>query len=122
MVRGAAGDEEDALDAPDRGAVERHLGQHDRARLGRDAAAERVGDGARLLVDLLEHEVPVAALLRHDRIPEDPRGVARHRSPASVETSTPCAVTTAMSPSSRITTSRVCARIAGMSDAMNISS
>src|SRR3989304_142327 len=42
-------------------------------------------------------------------------------SPASVESSTPCAVTTAPSSSSRITTSRVCERMAGMSEAMNIS-
>src|SRR5260370_1149197 len=42
-------------------------------------------------------------------------------SPSTVVSSTPCAVTTAMSLSSRITTSRVCARMAGMSEAMNIS-
>src|SRR3989338_7337337 len=42
-------------------------------------------------------------------------------SPSSVESSTPCAVTTATSRSSRITTSRVWERMAGMSEAMNIS-
>ena len=53
--------------------IEVDVGQHDVAGLGRDATAERVGDRARLLVDLLEHEVAVAALLRHDR---DPTGSA----------------------------------------------
>src|ERR671934_218576 len=43
-------------------------------------------------------------------------------SPSTVVSSTPCAVTTAMSWSSRITTSRVCDRMAGISEAMNISS
>ncbi|PYN39019.1 MAG: hypothetical protein DMD98_02285 [Candidatus Rokuibacteriota bacterium] len=42
-------------------------------------------------------------------------------SSSSVESSTPSAVTTATSLSSRITTSRVWERIAGMSEAMNIS-
>ena len=42
-------------------------------------------------------------------------------SPSTVETSTPWAVITATSLSSRITTSRVCARMAGMSEATNIS-
>ena len=36
-----------------------------------DAAEQRVANGARLLKDLLEHEVLVAALLRHDRVPQD---------------------------------------------------
>ena len=36
----------------------------------RDAAEDRVARGGRLLEDLLEHEVLVAALLRRDRIPQ----------------------------------------------------
>src|SRR5207244_13009258 len=60
VPRGAARHEHDALDGLHRRRVEAHVGQDDAARLRGDAAAEGVGDGARLLVDLLEHEVPVA--------------------------------------------------------------
>src|SRR5213593_430312 len=42
-------------------------------------ASEGIGDGPRLLVDLLEHEVPVATLLGHDRIPHDSDRLALHR-------------------------------------------
>ena len=48
------------------------VGEHDGAALGLHASAQRVGHRARLLVDLLQHEVAVAALLRQDRVPEDP--------------------------------------------------
>ena len=47
------------------------VGQHHGAALRLHASAQRVGHRARLLVDLLQHEVPVAALLGQDRIPED---------------------------------------------------
>ncbi len=67
----AARDQHDALDRAHGVGVEPHVGEDDAAGLGGDAAAEGVGDRARLLVDLLEHEVPIAALLRHDRVPED---------------------------------------------------
>ena len=43
----------------------------------RDAAEQRVAHGPRLLVDLLEHEVLVAALLRLHRVPGDPLRSAR---------------------------------------------
>ena len=46
-------------------------GEDDGAALGLHAPAHRVGGGARLLVDLLQHEVAVAALLGEDRIPLD---------------------------------------------------
>ncbi len=49
------------------------LGQVHRLALEGDAAPQRVRDGARLLVDLLEHEVLVAALLGHRRRPRDGR-------------------------------------------------
>src|SRR2546422_7606906 len=78
VERGAAGDEYDALEGADRGGVEVHVGQDDGARLRRQAAPERVGDRAWLLVDLLEHEVAVAALLRHDRVPQDTHRLALH--------------------------------------------
>ena len=43
--------------------------QEDLPALERDAAEDRVARGRRLLEDLLEHEVLVAALLRRDRDP-----------------------------------------------------
>jgi hypothetical protein len=79
VERRAARDQHDALDRLHGRDVEVHVGNDDVAGLRRDAAAEGVGDGARLLVDLLEHEVPVAALLGHDRIPEDADGLALDR-------------------------------------------
>ena len=45
--------------------------EEDVAGVERDAAEGGVADGARLLVDLLEHEVLVAGLLGLDGIPED---------------------------------------------------
>ena len=121
VERRAAGDEHHPLDGAYGVGREAHVGQDHVAGLGRDAAAERVGDGARLLVHLLEHEVPVAALLGHDRIPEDPHRLAPDGSPSRVDSSTESAVTTATSSSSSMTTSRVWDRIAGMSEATNIS-
>ena len=47
--------------------IEIHL-----AGVERDAALNRVANGTRLLVYLLEHEMLEAALLRHDRVPRDP--------------------------------------------------
>ena len=38
----------------------------------RDATEDGVSSGGRLLEDLLEHEVPMAALLCGDRIPQQP--------------------------------------------------
>ncbi len=43
-----------------------------------DAAERGVLNGARLLVNLLEHEVLEAALFRHDRVPGDALGLALH--------------------------------------------
>ena len=48
-----------------------HLVEEDVAGILGDAAERGVADGARLLVDFLEHEVLVAALFRHDRVPGD---------------------------------------------------
>ena len=48
------------------------LGQIDGAGFEGDTSAQGVGDGLRLLVDLLQHEVPVAALLRGHGVPRDP--------------------------------------------------
>src|ERR1044071_3672071 len=46
--------------------VEKHL-----SAVERDSSLHRVANGARLLVNFLEHEMLEAALLRHDRIPRD---------------------------------------------------
>jgi len=71
VERRAAGDQDHPLDGAHGVGGEVHVRQDHVAGLGRDPAAEGVGDGARLLVHLLEHEVPVATLLGHDRIPQD---------------------------------------------------
>ena len=49
-----------------------HLVEKDAAGIERDASLHRVANGARLLVNFLEHEMLEAAFLRHDRIPGDP--------------------------------------------------
>ncbi len=49
-----------------------HRVEIDLAGVERNAALDGIADGARLLVDLLEHEMLEAALLRHDRVPGDP--------------------------------------------------
>src|SRR6185369_5563507 len=54
--------------------VEKHL-----TAVERDATLHRVANGARLLVNLLEHEMLEAALFRHDRIPRDPLNRRLHR-------------------------------------------
>ena len=46
--------------------------QEELARLERDLAAQRLGHGGRLFVDLLRHEVPVSPFFRGDGVPEDP--------------------------------------------------
>ncbi len=54
-----------------------HLGEEDLAGVGRDAAEEGVADGARLLVDFLEHEVLVAGLFGLHGVPGDALGFER---------------------------------------------
>ena len=46
--------------------------EEDLAPVERHAAEDRVADGRGLLEDLLEHEVPVAALFGRDRVPQHP--------------------------------------------------
>src|SRR5271165_5338520 len=48
-----------------------HLGEEDMTGVLRNAAERGVADGARLLIDFLEHEVLEAAFFRHDRVPGD---------------------------------------------------
>src|ERR1044071_8028796 len=54
--------------------VEKHL-----SAVERDSSLHRVANGARLLVDFLEHEMLEAALLRHDWIPRDALDRRLHR-------------------------------------------
>ena len=54
------------------------------AAVERDASEDGVARGGRLLVDLLEHEVLVAALLRRDRIPHHALRRLRDRAPGVV--------------------------------------
>ena len=55
-----------------------HLVEEDAAGFLADAAEDGVADGARLLKDFLEHEVLVAALFRHDGVPQNVRDLALH--------------------------------------------
>src|SRR5205085_846362 len=49
-----------------------HLVEKQPAGIERDATLHRVAHGARLLINLFEHEMLEAALLSHDRIPGNP--------------------------------------------------
>jgi hypothetical protein len=68
---GAAGGDGDLGGVAQVGLGDVHLGEEDLAGVGRDAAEDSVADGARLLVDFLEHEVLVAGLLGHHGVPGD---------------------------------------------------
>ena len=70
VPRRAAGEDRDALDGRELRVGDLHLLEEHLARVLRDAAEDRLARRGRLLEDLLEHEVLVAGLLRHDRIPE----------------------------------------------------
>ncbi len=67
MVRRAAGDDVDAVDEVE--LLGREVELVDLQRAGGQAPGQGVADDARLLVDLLEHEVGVAALLGHVQVP-----------------------------------------------------
>ena len=84
-----------------------HLVEEDMAGILRDAAERGVADGARLLVDFLEHEMLEAALFRHDRIPGDVLRFALQRVAVEIGERTPSGVMIARSPSARKKRSRV---------------
>ncbi len=84
-----------------------HLVEKDAAGLLADAAESSIADRARLLVNLLEHEMLVAALFRHDRIPKNVLHLALHRATMEIAKWTPSGVSTAISPSARKNISRV---------------
>ena len=71
MPGGAAGHEKDTLDALELITVKIDFRQHDIAGLQVDPAPYRIGNRLRLLEDFLEHEMLVAGLFCHRRIPFD---------------------------------------------------
>ena len=99
-----------------------HLVEEDAAGLLADAAQRGIADGARLLEDLLEHEMLVAALLRQDGVPQDVGNLAVTTGrPSKSLSRTPSGVSTAMSPSARKNMSCVWLRMAGTSEATKYS-
>ena len=68
---GAAGDNEDFLNLPQFVISEVESLQIDRPLVLENPAGQGIGNGARLLVDFLEHEMAIAAFLRHQRTPGD---------------------------------------------------
>jgi hypothetical protein len=89
VVRGAAGDHEDLVHVTQHLLVDPLLVQHDPA--GHQVAAQGVLHRGRLLVDLLQHEVPVAALLRGGQVPVDEEVPAVHRGAVEVGQQVPVA-------------------------------
>ena len=70
VPRGAAGENGDPLDGGQPRVADADLLEEHAAGVLRDPAQDRLARGRRLLEDFLEHEVLVAGLLGHDRIPE----------------------------------------------------
>ena len=79
MPAGAAGGDGDVGGGAELLGGDLHVGQEDLAGFERDAAERGVADGARLLVDLLEHEVLVAGLFGLDGVPGDALDFQRER-------------------------------------------
>ena len=77
VPRRAAREDHDPLDVAQDLIRNLDLLQEDPAALDRGAAEDRLLHRPRLLEDLLEHEVLVSGLLRHDRIPRDARALLR---------------------------------------------
>ena len=71
MPTGAAGGDVDFFCGAEFGFADLHLVEENVAGIVRDSSQRGVADGARLLIDFLEHEVLEAALFRHDRVPGD---------------------------------------------------
>ena len=86
-----------------------HLVEEDFAGFLRNAAEQGVANGAGLLENFLLHEMLEAALFGHDRVPGDVLGgAADRRGFRNRRGWTPCGVRTAISPSPRKKTLRVC--------------
>src|SRR5262249_40057747 len=71
MPTRTAGENADVLEAFPNFVAESDVFEMNAAGVQRKPSEDRVLDGDRLLVNLLEHEMLVAALLGHDRIPRD---------------------------------------------------
>ena len=84
MPGGAARHEAESIEPRQIPVLEAELGDQDLAGVRVDAIADRVADRPRLLRDLLEHEVRVAALLGGLGVPRDRGALAPHR--GAVET------------------------------------
>ncbi len=78
VVGRTTGDDEDLVDVTEVLDGQAFLIEDDFGVVGQ-ASAQGVGKGGRLLADLLEHEVGVAALLRGARVPVNVVRTARHR-------------------------------------------
>src|SRR4029453_2032054 len=70
-----------ALETIGEACAEMRLGEGDYRAVHQEPAPERIGHRAGLLVDLLQHEVLVSALLGHGRVPVDARGRPLHPTP-----------------------------------------
>ncbi len=70
MPRRTAGDDCDFVECTEGIVRDVEVLEEDLPAIDRDAAENRVSRCSRLFVDLLEHEVPMAALLCGDRIPQ----------------------------------------------------
>ena len=84
VVAGAAGDDHDPADAGDQLRRELELGEVDGVERGQ-AVGDRLGDRVGLLVDLLQHEGRVAALLGRVLVPGDLEHVALDRVAVEVD-------------------------------------
>ena len=84
MVSRAAGDDVNLIEGIEVIRIPLELVHDDGLAVFRDALAHRVADSLRLLVDLLEHEVLVAALLGSFCIPVDLKDLLRHGLTAAI--------------------------------------
>ena len=106
MKRRPGGEDQDPVDVLQQRLVELGLGEVD-AVAAHGAVGDRLGDGVGLLVDLLEHERLVAALLGGRLVPVDGRDLALDRRAVGMHELTPPGVTTTISSFSMYCTSRV---------------
>src|SRR5690606_39987957 len=81
VIASSASNEANARNPPRRLRIKPEFIQHQRARLEIESPAQRIFDGSRLLKDLLEHEVFVAALFGLHRTPVDAAASPLHQSP-----------------------------------------
>ena len=81
---GAAGDDAHLAESLEVLRRNLHLVEEDSPGFLAHAAQRGVAHRARLLKDFLEHEVLVAALFGHDRVPQNVRGRTLHRAPVEI--------------------------------------